>query len=61
MTPGKRNRSKRRGERKFWMQGEREREIVMLRMEHEEDNGGVPRDNGGVSARKRAGKEGKKG
>ena len=29
-------------------------------MDHQGGNGGVPRDNGGVSARKRAGKEGKK-
>ena len=29
--------------------------------QHEGGNGGVPRDNGGVSARNRTGKEGKKG
>ena len=29
------------------------REIVKLRVEYEGGNGGVPRDNGGVSARKK--------
>ena len=37
------------------------KEIVKLRVEDEGGNGGVPRDNGGVSARKRSGKAGKKG
>ena len=37
------------------------REIVKLRVEDEGGNGGVPRDNGGVSAKKRTGKESKKG
>ena len=34
---------------------------IDLKVEHEIGNGGMSRDNGGVSARKRAGKEGKKG
>ena len=46
---------------KGWKEGLDAREIVKLRVEDEGGNGGVPRENGGVSARKRAVKEGKKG
>ena len=46
---------------KGWKEGLHAREIVKLRVEDEGGNGGVPRDNEEVSARKRAGKEGKKG
>ena len=58
MTLRKRDRSKTRGGRKFLRKLKR---IVEERVEQEGSNGGVPRDNEGVSARKRAGKEGKKG
>ena len=43
---------------KGWKEGLDAREIVKLRVEDEGGNGSVPRENGGVSARKRAVKEG---
>ena len=54
--------SKKKGQiqNKGWNEVLNARELVKLRVEDEGGNGGVPRDNGGVSARKRAGKEGKK-
>ena len=46
---------------KGWKEGLDAREIVKLSVEDEGGNGDVPRDNEELSARKRAGKEGKKG
>ena len=45
---------------KGWKEVLDAREIVKLSVKDEGDNGGVPRDNEEVSARKRAGKAGKK-
>ena len=47
--------------KKWWKDVFDAREIVKLRVKDDGGNGGVSRGNGGVSARKRAGKAGKKG
>ena len=55
------SKKKRHIQNKGWKDVLDAREIVKLRVEDDGGNGGVPRDYGGVSARKRAGKAAKKG